>query len=154
MTGVPGLVNRASGTVLGFDFGEKRIGVATGEFSTGLAHPLELISAETNRDRFARIETLIREWSPVLLVVGLPTSMDGTEHALTRLAKKFAQRLEGRYATPVALIDERLSSHEAECRLRDAGITGRKQKPYLDAVAAQTILQSYFDEARKNVQAA
>lgn len=154
MTGVLGLVNRDSGTVLGFDFGEKRIGVATGEFSIGLAHPLELISAETNSARFARIEALIRQWSPVLFVVGIPTHMDGTAHELTRLAKKFALRLEGRYGKPVVLVDERLSSNEAEGRLREAGVTGRKQKPYLDAVAAQTILQSYFDEARKSVQAA
>ena len=145
---------RDSGTVLGFDFGEKRIGVATGELSIGVAHPLTLIDAATNEQRFARIEALIDEWRPVLFVVGLPLSMDDTPHELTRLAKKFAQRLEGRYDKPVALVDERLSSNEAEARLREAGVTGRKQKPHLDAVAAQTILQSYFDEARRHVNAA
>jgi putative Holliday junction resolvase len=143
-----------SGTVLGFDFGEKRIGVAVGDVEVGLAHPLRLIAAETNDLRFAQIAALIQEWQPAMFVVGLPTSMDGTEHELTRLARKFAQRLEGRFARPVAFVDERLSSNEAQERLRDAGVTGRKQKPHLDAVAAQTILQSYFDEARRHVNAA
>ena len=149
-----GLAVRDSGTLLGFDFGEKRIGVAVGDVEVGLAHPLRLIAAETNDQRFAQIAVLIQEWQPVMFVVGLPTSMDGAEHELTRLARKFAQRLEGRFARPVAFVDERLSSNEAQERLRDAGVTGRKQKPHVDAVAAQTILQSYFDEARRHVNAA
>ena len=149
-----GLVVRDSGTVLGFDFGEKRIGVAVGDIEVGLAHPLRLIDAETNDQRFAHIAALIGEWQPVMFVVGLPTSMDGAEHELTRLARKFAQRLEGRFARPVVFVDERLSSNEAGERLRAAGVTGRKQKPHLDAVAAQTILQSYFDETRRHVNAA
>ena len=134
------------GTVLAFDFGEKRIGVATGAANIRIAHPLETIHAESNDDRFARIGALLAEWQPVQLVVGLPTHLDGTEHALTLLARKFAQRLNGRFNLPVALVDERLSSVEAEERLRDAGITGRSQKAHIDAVAAQTILQSWFDQ--------
>lgn len=144
------LAVRNSGTILGFDFGEKRTGVAVGDVEVGLAHPLRIIAAETNEQRFAQIAALIQEWQPAMFVVGLPTSMDGTEHELTRLARKFAQRLEGRFARPVVFVDERLSSNEAQERLRDAGVTGRKQKPHLDAVAAQTILQSYFDEARRH----
>jgi putative Holliday junction resolvase len=80
-----------------------------------------------------------------LLVVGLPTHMDGTEHELTLLCKKFARRLEGRFNLPVALVDERLSSAEASQTLKEAGIGGRKQKPVLDQVAAQLILQHYLD---------
>jgi len=135
-----------SGTVLAFDFGEKRIGVATGAANIRIAHPLETIYAESNDDRFARIATLLAEWQPTQLVVGLPTHMDGSEHELTKLARKFAQRLNGRFNLPVALVDERLSSAEAEDRLREAGITGRNQKAHVDAVAAQTILQSWFDQ--------
>ena len=78
-------------------------------------------------------------------VVGLPAHLDGNEHALSRLSRKFAQRLHGRFSLPVILVDERLSSAEASRSLKQAGLSGRRQKPVLDQVAAQTILQSYFD---------
>jgi len=139
------LAPRGAGTVLAFDFGEKRIGVAVGESLLGIAHPLLTISAESNDARFEAIATLIAEWRPAQLVVGLPAHLDGTEHALSRLCRKFAQRLHGRFNLPVALVDERLSSAEASQSLKQAGIAGRRQKPVLDQVAAQTILQSYFD---------
>lgn len=136
------------GTLLGFDFGERRIGVAVGETLLGIAHPLQTIDSESNDVRFKIIATLIAEWKPTRLVVGLPTHMDGSEHALTLLCKKFARRLEGRFNLPVTLVDERLSSAEASQSLREAGIGGRRQKPMLDQVAAQHILQSYFDSTR------
>jgi putative holliday junction resolvase len=145
LTARTGLGARDSGTVLAFDFGEKRIGVATGAFEMRIAHPLETVTGNGNDERFQRIAALIDEWKPVQLVVGLPFHLDGTEHELTRLARKFSNRLNGRFNLPVALVDERLSSAEAGERLREAGITGRKQKPHLDEAAAQTILQSYFD---------
>jgi putative holliday junction resolvase len=134
-----------SGTVLAFDFGEKRIGVAVGETLLSLAHPLLTIDAEENAAKFEQITALLQEWQPVLLIVGLPMTMDGDAHAMTALAQKFAQRLEGRFNLPVMMIDERLTSAEAAQSLREAGITGRAQKQHLDQVAAQTILQSYFD---------
>jgi putative Holliday junction resolvase len=134
------------GTVLGFDFGEKRIGVAMGETMLKLAHPLLTIEAEKNDEKFAAIEKLLAEWQPSLLVVGLPMHLDGNSHMITQLAKKFAQRLEGRFRLPVMMVDERLSSAEASQRLGESGIHGRAQKPLLDACAAQTILQSYFDQ--------
>lgn len=134
-----------SGTVLAFDFGEKRIGVAVGDTLLKLAHPLLTIEAEDNSGKFAQIDTLLREWQPALLVVGLPMSLQGEAHAMTALAQKFAQRLEGRFNLPVMMVDERLSSAEAAQSLREAGIRGRAQKAHLDQVAAQTILQSYFD---------
>ncbi|SNR66048.1 putative holliday junction resolvase [Methylobacillus rhizosphaerae] len=133
------------GCVLGFDFGEKRIGIAVGEHLLGIAHPLITIDEEANDKRFAAIATLIAEWQPVALVVGLPSYLNGDEHALTLLCRKFSRRLEGRFNLPVHLVDERLSSAEASQALRQTGITGRKQKPMLDQVAAQHILQSYFD---------
>ena len=133
------------GTVMAFDFGEKRIGVATGETILKAAHALTTIAAEENEIKFKQIGLLIAEWRPSLLVVGLPTHMDGEAHLMTQLAKKFAQRLEGRFNLPVIMVDERLSSAEAAQNLREAGIVGSKQKAMIDAVAAQSILQSYFD---------
>ena len=133
------------GTVLAFDFGKQRIGVAVGEQLLGIAHPLTTINAEANDERFRLIGELIAQWQPVKLVVGLPLSLEGEEHALTLLSKKFARRLNGRFNLPVALVDERLTSVEASQTLKQLGIGGRKQKPMLDQVAAQHILQSYFD---------
>ncbi|QKV58509.1 MAG: Holliday junction resolvase RuvX [Dechloromonas sp.] len=133
------------GTVLAFDFGEKRIGVATGETLLASAHPLTVINAESNDDRLAAIGRLIDEWRPVQLVVGLPTHADGTPHDMTRLATKFAERLQRRFKLPVALADERLTSLDAEARLRETGRNSRSAKPLLDAVAAQLILQTWFE---------
>ena len=113
------------GTVLAFDFGEKRIGIATGETLLGSAHPLTVIHAESNDDRFAVIGKLIAEWQPEHLVVGLPTHADGTPHEMTRLATKFGERLVRRFNLPVSYADERLTSLDAESRLRE---TGRNSK--------------------------
>lgn len=134
-----------SGTVLGFDFGERRIGIAVGERLIGSANPLTTIDNESNEIRFITITELVKEWQPKLLVVGLPLSLDGSENTLTQLCKKFARRLNGRFNLPVVLIDERYSSVEASQLLNQSGIKGRAQKVMLDQVAAQTILQSYFD---------
>jgi len=134
-----------AGSVLAFDFGEKRIGVAVGETMLKAAHALTTITAEANETRFAEIGKCIDEWKPSLLIVGLPKYMDSTEHHLTRLSKKFAQRLEGRFNLPVIMIDERLSSTEAAQQLSNAGVKAHQQKTMVDAVAAQVILQSYFD---------
>lgn len=134
-----------SSTVLAFDFGERRIGIAVGEHLLATANPLTTIDSESNEIRFQIIATLINEWQPKLLVVGLPLSLDGTEHAITQLCKKFARRLNGRFNLPVMLIDERYSSVEASSLLNQTGIKGRAQKAMLDQVAAQTILQSYFN---------
>ena len=134
-----------TGTIMAFDFGEKRIGVATGETMLKTAHALTTIETEVTETRFAEIGKLVAEWRPSLLIVGLPTHMDGSAHALTALSKKFAQRLEGRFNLPVIMVDERLSSAEAAAQLTGAGLNARAQKNMIDAVAAQVILQSYFD---------
>ena len=133
------------GTVLAFDFGEKRIGVATGETLLGSAHPLTVIHAESNDDRFAAIGKLIAEWQPERLVVGLPTHADGTPHEMTRLANKFGERLQKRFQLPVSFADERLTSLDAETRLRETGRNAKSARPLLDAVAAQLILQTWLD---------
>ena len=134
-----------SGTVLAFDFGERRIGIAVGEHLINSANPLTTIDNESNEVRFAAITELINEWQPKLLVVGLPLSLDGSETDVTQLCKKFARRLNGRFNLPVILVDERYSSAEASQLLNQTGIKGRAQKAMLDQVAAQTILRSYFD---------
>ena len=137
------------GTVLGFDFGLARIGVAVGETETGHAHPLAVIAEEANAARFAAIEKLLAEWKPASLVVGLPVHLDGSEHAMTVRCRRFANQLHGRYGLPVALVDERLSSAAAEEHLAEAGRRGwRQQKPLLDAAAAQIILLPCFESAR------
>ena len=132
-------------TVMCFDFGEQRIGVAVGEHLLATANSLTTIDNESNAIRFQVISALINQWKPKLLVVGLPLNVDGTEHAVTQLCKKFARRLNGRFNIPVMLVDERYSSVEASDLLNQIGIKGRAQKVMLDQVAAQTILQSYFN---------
>jgi putative Holliday junction resolvase len=134
-----------SQAVLAFDFGEKRIGVAVGDMELGIAHPLQTISGESNEARFSAIAAVIAEWQPAQLVVGLPMYLDGTEHEMTRLSRRFARRLEGRFGLPAVMVDERLTSAEASLSLNEIGIRGRSQKAVLDQVAAQHILQSFFD---------
>lgn len=135
-----------AGTVLAFDFGERRIGVAVGEIQLGVAHPLATIEAESNDDRFGRIEKLVTEWHPVLLLVGLPLAMDGSEHAMTALARRFAQRLEGRYGIETRLVDERLTSVEAERQVREMGRDVRTSRAKVDQLAARLILESYLNQ--------
>lgn len=136
----------ASGTVLCFDFGEKRIGVAIGETLLRQAHPLSVIRGEANAARFAAIAALLAEWHPCRLVVGLPLALDGTAHAMTARCTRFANQLRGRFALPVDYADERLTSCEAQERLRDTGHDAKSARQHLDAVAAQLILQSWFDQ--------
>jgi putative Holliday junction resolvase len=123
----------AGRTVLAFDFGLKRIGVAVGEAELGTAHPLAVIPAPG----FAAIGKLVQEWRPSTLVVGLPVAERG-EHALERRVRRFARQLQGRFGLPVATVDERYTSVEAEQRLR-----GVKRKA-VDSVAAQLILEQFF----------
>ena len=132
-------------TVMCFDFGDQRIGIAVGEHLLTTANALTTINNESNEIRFQVIGALINEWKPKLLVVGFPLNVGGTEHRMSQLCKKFARRLNGRFNVPVMLVDERYSSVEASELLNQMGIKGRAQKVMLDQVAAQTILQSYFN---------
>ena len=134
------------GTVLAFDFGERRIGVAVGELELGIAHPLETIDAAANDARFARIAALFQDWRPVLLVVGLPLTLDGGEHRLTGLARRFAQRLQGRFDIETRLVDERLTSVEAQRDARATGMSARESKRHVDPLAAKLILEAFFNE--------
>ncbi|MBA4141519.1 MAG: Holliday junction resolvase RuvX [Nitrosospira sp.] len=134
-----------AGAILAFDFGEKRIGVAVGNLEVGLAHPLVTLSGGNRNVYFSSIARLIEEWQPILLVVGLPTHPDGAEHELTRRSRRFARRLEGRFGIRTVLVDERYTSVGASTSLFEAGVKGIRQKPVLDQVSAQLILQTYFD---------
>ncbi len=133
-----------AGTLLAFDFGVKRVGVAVGETATRLAHPLEAIATESNDARFEAIARLVAEWRPVGFVVGQPRHPDGGEHEIARLAGRFGRRLHGRFGLPVAYVDETLTSAEAESQLREAGRrpNGRGD---VDTLAATLILQGYLD---------
>lgn len=134
------------GIFLAFDFGKKRIGVAVGNSISCTARPLTTLHGEQKMQRFAAIAELIREWEPSALVVGLPCHKDGMPHELTYLCRRFAQRIKGRFALPVFLVDERYTSAAASSHLAEMGIRGIKQKPLLDQMAAQQILQAYFDD--------
>ena len=133
------------GTLIGFDFGSRRIGVAVGETSTRIASPLTAIEGEANEARFEAIGRIVDEWRPKGFVVGRPRHSDGSEHTVAKLAEKFARRLQARYGVPVAFVDETLTSAEAEATLR-ATRTRAGRKSDVDAMAATLILQSYLDE--------
>jgi putative Holliday junction resolvase len=135
-----------SETILAFDYGERFLGVAVADTGVGVAHPLATIDAPGADRRFAAIAAVIREWQPARLVVGLPLSPEGEDEALTPRVRRFARRLEGRFGLPVVLQDERLSSAEAESRLRAIGRGGRRNKILTHPVAAQVVLQAYLDE--------
>ncbi len=132
--------------MLAFDFGTRRIGVAVGNSLLRVARPLTTIAAEANAARFAAVAALIGEWQPDLLVVGHPVHADGAEHALTARAERFARQLEGRFGLPVAHVDERFTSVAAEDALAAAGFRAGARKAARDEVAAQLILQSWFDQ--------
>jgi len=134
-------------TVLAFDFGIRWIGVAVRDTATPRASPPGMLEVEGGARRPAEVESLVREWKPGRLLVGLPLALDGGEHDMTRRARRFARQLEARFRLPVELADERLSSVAAESTLRETGRGGRKHKQAVHALAAKIILQSYLDES-------
>jgi putative Holliday junction resolvase len=142
----------AAGTVLAFDFGLQRIGVAVGEVEVRSVHPLAPLVAATQPGRLTAIEQLVKEWRPSLLVVGRPLSDDGAPHEMTRRAERFARQLNGRFRLPVELVDERYSSVEVESRMRAAYGARKAVKlargKALDSQAAQLLLEQYFDERK------
>ncbi len=139
-------------TLLGFDFGQARIGVAVGQEFSGTASPLITLKNIDGGPDWAAITALIEEWQPDALVVGIPRHLDGTEHEMTQLARRFGNRLNGRYNLPVYHVDERLTSVEAERRLAEQGVKlKRENKGEVDRLAAQLILQTWLDKPDKNV---
>lgn len=137
----------AEAIVLAFDFGTRRIGVAIGSTLLRQARALATIDEDRVDERFVRIGALIGEWQPGLLVVGVPVHADGAEHAMTARARRFARQLGGRYRLPVAQADERHTTQEAAALLASSR-AGRRGRDGRDALAAQLILQGWFDDQR------
>ena len=133
-------------TFLGFDFGMKNIGVAVGQELTNTASPLTVIKAREGIPNWDQIQSLINEWQPQRLIVGLPLNMDGTEQEMSVAARRFGNRLNGRFHLPVEWQDERLSTFEA---LDQLGIQSKMQsnnRDDVDRISAQLILQSWLNE--------
>lgn len=133
-------------TILAFDFGLRRIGVAVGQTVTGSASPLGVVTNSGNGPDHQRIATLIREWRPDRLVVGMPLTADGDPSDMAVPIRRFIEELQ-RYDLPTATIDERHTSQEAEAaliRARQAGSRGRIRKQDVDAAAAVLIAERHL----------
>jgi len=130
--------------VLGFDFGEQRIGVASGQTITQSASPVATLNAVNNKPDWAGIEQLIKQWNPDALIVGLPYYLDGSKSDMTKRAEKFSRQLEGRFHLPVYTHNEALSSFEAESFLQDKKKQHDKQD--IDKIAAAIIVQSWLEQ--------
>jgi putative Holliday junction resolvase len=131
-------MSELSGTILAFDFGLKRIGVAVGNSLLRQAEALTIISAATNDGKFAELSKLILAWQPVLCVVGLPMHPDGAAHEMTQRCQRFSHQLQGRFSLPTVLVDERYTS----------AVLHAKRGERIDDHAAALILQQYFDQTR------
>ncbi len=130
--------------VLAFDFGTKRIGVAVGQSITATAQPLATLNTRDGAPPWDMIQQYLKEWQPQILVVGLPLNMDGSEQDLTQMARRFANRLHGRFQIQVEMQDERLTSVEARQQIFDErGYKGLKQSQ-IDSIAACLILEDWF----------
>ncbi len=130
---------------LGVDLGRVRIGLALADEVIRTARPLQVIERRTEAADLAAIAEAARESEVARVVLGLPLNMDGTEGASARLARAFAPKLEAALGVPVELFDERLSTFEAEGRLRDLGFSGKDRRARVDAEAAAVILQGWLD---------
>lgn len=137
-------------TVLGFDFGRRRIGVAVGETLTGSARALATLPVHGGTPPWNRLESLVAEWRPARLVIGIPLHLDGGESALADAARHFAAELERRTGRAVSLWNEALSTEAAKASLneRSRKARGRRDRELLDAEAARTILAGWLNESR------
>jgi len=130
--------------VLGFDFGEKRIGVASGQSITCSANPVTTLPSVNNKPDWSAIELLIQEWKPDALIVGLPFYLDGSKSEMTERAEKFSRQLGGRFHLPIFTHNEALSSFEAEQFLQQKKKQHNKQD--IDKIAAAIIVQSWLEQ--------
>lgn len=136
--------------ILGFDYGLSQIGVATAQTVTNTASALRILSAKSGIPDWNELAALMTEWQPTRLVVGLPLNMDGSESEMSGRARKFANRLHGRFGLPVELMDERLSSFSIKQSIREAGDNKKSKKTPInkvDAEVAALILQGWLDGA-------
>ena len=134
--------------VFGFDFGRRRIGVASGDTLTRGARALDTVNCSDAGPDWNHIERLIRQWKPARNIVGLPYNADGTESRMAEAARHFALELQRRSGVPAEFVDERYSSLDAQARLKDARATGARKrrvaKSDIDASAACVILERWF----------
>ncbi|WP_438969585.1 Holliday junction resolvase RuvX [Methylophaga sp.] len=135
-----------SRTLLGFDFGMKNIGIAVGQELTHTANPLTAIKARDGIPDWEKIRKLLDEWKPQLLIVGLPLNMDGTEQEMTAAARRFGNRLNGRFNIPVEWQDERLTTYEALDQMGIHSKMDTRQRSDVDQLSAQLILQSWLNQ--------
>lgn len=136
----------SSRTILGFDFGMKNIGIAVGQDLTHTANPLTAIKARDGIPDWEQIHKLLDEWKPQLLIVGLPLNMDGTEQDMTAAARRFGNRLHGRFNIPVEWQDERLTTYEALDQMGIRSKMDTRQRSDVDQLSAQLILQSWLNQ--------
>lgn len=132
------------GQILAFDFGLARIGVAVGQTITGTANPLETLKAKHGIPDWLQVEKVIKEWQPELLLIGEPFNMDSSDQSITKLARKFANRLHGRFGLPFQMFDERLTSASAREEIFEFGGYKKLKKTQIDSIAAALILESWF----------
>lgn len=135
-------------SVLGFDFGTSRMGVAIGQSITGTARPLAPLKAKEGIPNWDEIAKLVDEWQPDAFVVGLPLDMEGTENEMCQRARKFAKRLHGRFNRPYFMMDERLSSYEAKGQVIAQGGQRNFKENSVDGLAAQMIVETWFMESQ------
>ena len=127
-----------------FDFGGKRVGVAMGDASIGIAHPIKTIAYKTSTELMAEIERIVSEWKPSALVVGMPRKESGEPHSLEKRVNRFCKTLESRFKLMVHTIDESYTSVEADQFLSENKVGWEKRKKMIDMVAAQLILEDFF----------
>ena len=130
---------------LGVDLGRATIGLALADDVLHTARPLETVRRSTEASDLAALRRVADDFEVSRVILGLPLNMDGTEGASARLARSFAAKLEAALRVPVQLFDERLSTFEAETRLRARGMSAREQRSVIDAEAAAVILQDWLD---------
>jgi putative Holliday junction resolvase len=131
---------------MAFDFGTRRIGVAVGQELLGSGQPVALIPSRDGIPDWQQIESLLEDWRPDLVVVGLPLNMDNTENDMCARARKFGKRLHGRYHVPVEMVDERLTSFEAKGEVMAAGGSRDFGRHGVDDRAAVLILETFFQQ--------
>lgn len=132
-------------TVIGIDFGTNSIGFAIGQTVTGTASNLGAVKAKDGTPDWQQVAKIIEQWQPDLVVVGLPLNMDGTEQPMTQRARKFANRVHGRFGVEITTQDERLSTVDAKAHLFERGGYKKLSKGNIDGQAAVVILESWFE---------
>jgi putative Holliday junction resolvase len=134
-------------TILAFDYGLRQIGVAVGNCLTSTTQPLTILKAKDGIPQWQEVEKTLKEWQPDLIIVGDPLNMDGSDGLLGERARKFGNRMHGRFGLVVEMVDERLSSFEAKQTRQEQGHQGNYKNDPIDSYAAELILQTWMRES-------